>query len=86
MPLCSHTNVPSESPISETLNASTRENVLEFRETLKVIYQENGHGYRHEYESKCQVLDIDLSAMVAGKQAEGATKGYFSGHKNRCGR
>ena len=75
-----------QSTIHETLNASTGENVHEFREALKVIYQKNGQAYRHEYESKCQVLDIDLSAMVSGEQAEGATKGYFSGHKNKRGR
>jgi hypothetical protein len=75
-----------QSTISETLNASTRENVLEFAGALKVIYQKHGQGYQHDYEKKCQVLDIDLSALLAGKHAEGATKGYFSGHKNRRGR
>ena len=75
-----------QSTIHETLDASTGANVHEFREALKVIYQKNGQAYRHEYESKSQVLDIDLSAMVAGKQAEGATQGYFSGHKNKRGR
>ena len=75
-----------QSTISETLNACTAENVSEFAGALKAIYQKEGQGYRHDYEKSCQVLDIDLSAMVAGKQAEGATKGYFSGHKNRRGR
>jgi hypothetical protein len=75
-----------QSTISETLNASTGENVLEFAGALKEIYQKHGQGYRHDYEKKCQVLDIDLSAILAGKQAEGATKGYFSGHENRRGR
>ena len=75
-----------QSTISETLDASTGENVLEFAGALKVIYQKHGQGYPHDYEKKCQVLDIDLSAMLSGKQAEGATKGYFSGHENRRGR
>ena len=75
-----------QSTVSETLDASVGENVQEFAEALKVIYQKHGLGYGHAYEDRCQVLDIDLSAMLAGKQAEGATKGYFSGHKNRRGR
>jgi hypothetical protein len=75
-----------QSTISETLDASTAENVLEFAGALKVIYQKHGQGYQHDYENKCQVLDIDLSAILSGKQAEGATKGYFSGHENRRGR
>lgn len=75
-----------QSTIHETLDASTTENVNQFRDSLKMIYQKNGQGYQHEYERKSQVLDIDLSAMLAGQQAEGATKGYFSGHKNKRGR
>ena len=75
-----------QSTISETLNVSTGENVLEFTGALKLIYQKHGQGYQHDYEKGCQVLDIDLSAMLSGKQAEGATKGYFSGHENRRGR
>lgn len=75
-----------QSTISETLNAGTRENVCELAEALKVIYQKHGQGYAHNYEKQCQVVDIDLSALLAGRQAEGATKGYFSGHENRRGR
>jgi hypothetical protein len=75
-----------QSTISETLNVSTGENVLEFTGALKLIYQKHGQGYQHDYEKGSQVLDIDLSAMLSGKQAEGATKGYFSGHENRRGR
>jgi hypothetical protein len=75
-----------QSTISETLNACTQENVQELVSALKAIYRKQGRGYRHDYEQQCQVLDIDLSAMLAGKQAEGATKGYFSGHENRRGR
>mgnify|MGYP001563398714 CR=1 FL=1 len=75
-----------QSTLQETLNACTVENVLECREATKIIYQKNGRAYRHEYESKSQVLDIDLSGLVSGKQSEGATKGYFSGRKNKRGR
>jgi hypothetical protein len=60
--------------------------VLEFAGALKAIYQKHGQGYQHEYGNTCQILDIDMSAMVPGEQAEGATKWYFSGHENRRGR
>lgn len=75
-----------QSTISETLNACTEKNVVEFAGALKGIYRKHGRGYQHEYGRKCQVLDIDMSAMLSGEQAEGATKGYFSGHENRRGR
>jgi hypothetical protein len=75
-----------QSTISETLTASTGENVLELAGALKGIYRKHGQGYQHDYGSKCQVLDIDMSALLSGEKAEGATKGYFSGHENRRGR
>lgn len=75
-----------QSTISETLNACTEKNVLELAGALEVIYRQHGQGYQHDYGSKCQVLDIDMSALLSGKQAEGASKGYFSGHENRRGR
>ena len=75
-----------QSTISATLSASRPENVLEMGQALKEIYRRHGRGYRHAYEESCQILDIDLSAMLAGKQADGASKGYFSGHENRRGR
>lgn len=75
-----------QSTISETLNACTAANVMELTEVLRSIYKLHGQGYRHDYVKSYQILDIDLSACLAGKQAEGATKGYFSGHENRRGR
>jgi len=32
------------------------------------------------------LLDVDLTGLLAGRQAEGASKGYFSGAKNARGR
>jgi hypothetical protein len=75
-----------QSTVSDTLNACTRGNVQELRAALQTVYRQHGRGYRHDYAQRCQILDIDLSALLAGKQAEGATKGYFSGQINRRGR
>ena len=75
-----------QSTISQTLTACQASNVNELRESLQEIYRKQGQGYRHEYGSRYQILDIDLSALLTGEQAEGATKGYFSGSENRRGR
>jgi hypothetical protein len=75
-----------QSTISETLNACSGKNVQELAGALNEIYRHHGQGYQHDYGKRCQVLDIDMSALLSGKQAEGATKGYFSGHENRRGR
>ncbi len=75
-----------QSTISEMLNATKEKNVDEMREALRIIYQKQGRGYRHNYQRELQLLDIDLSALLAGQQADGASKGYFSGKENRRGR
>jgi len=75
-----------QSVISETLNASTGENVEQMREAMKIICRTYGRGYRHDYEKCWQVVDVDMTGMPAGRKGEGVTKGYFSGHRGRRGR
>ena len=75
-----------QSLVSDTLNACTEETVGQMRRALQEIYHRHGQGYRHKYEKSCQVLDVDISGMPAGRQGEGVTKGYFSGQKGRRGR
>jgi hypothetical protein len=75
-----------QSTISETLNACTEENVEQMRKALQTIYRNQGLGYKHVYENGYQVIDVDMTGMVAGRKAEHATKGFFSGKRNRRGR
>lgn len=75
-----------QSTISDTFNSCTAENVQQKREALREIFQVHSQGYRHDYQLSLQVLDVDMSGMPAGRQAEGATKGYFPKQKNRHGR
>jgi len=75
-----------QSTVSETLNACEAETVHQMRQALQVIYRSHSQGYWHAYERHSQVLDVDLTGLVAGKQAEQATKGYFSGRRNCRGR
>lgn len=75
-----------QSTISRTLNACTAENVAQLRTALTVILRLHGQSYRHDYEKRWQVLDVDLTGMPAGRQGEGVTTGYFPKEKNRRGR
>ena len=75
-----------QSTISDTFNACTPGNVQQKRKALQEIFQVHSQGYRHDYRRGLQVLDVDVSGMPAGRQAEGATKGYFPRQKNRRGR
>jgi hypothetical protein len=75
-----------QSTVSRTVNACTAENVTQMRTALKAILRLHGQSYRHDYEKRWQVLDVDLTGMPAGRQGEGVTTGYFPKEKNRRGR
>jgi hypothetical protein len=75
-----------QSGVSTTLNACKAENVVQMRQAMAAIYQRYGAGYRHNYGHHCQLLDIDMSGMPAGRQGEGSVKGYFAKQKNKRGR
>lgn len=75
-----------QSVVSETLNACTETNVNQFEEVVRNVYQRFSKGYQHDYEEAYLLLDVDLTGLLAGRQAEGASKGYFSGRKNGRGR
>jgi len=75
-----------QSTLSQTFNACTAENVQQMRQALKQILHTHGRCTQHTYEKKWQVLDVDMTGLVAGSQAEGATKGYFANRRQRRGR
>ena len=75
-----------QSTISETVNAATEQTSQEAETLVKQILRAYGSCYRHDYEKKCLLLDVDLTGLLAGKQAEGSEKGYFSGKRNGRGR
>ena len=75
-----------QSVVSDTLNASTQENVEQMRQALQELYRRHSRGFAHDYETTWQVLDVDMTGMPAGRQGEGVTKGYFSDKKNCRGR
>src|SRR3989440_6922497 len=75
-----------QSVVQQTLDAYTDENVIQMQEALDQIYREHSRGYRHEYPSLYQILDIDMRGLPCGPKAALATKGYFAKQRNRRGR
>jgi hypothetical protein len=75
-----------QSVVSTTLNRCTGDNVVQMRRANQLIYRTHGQGYRHDYDKQWQLLDIDMTGMLAGRQGEGVTKGFFSGQRGRRGR
>jgi hypothetical protein len=75
-----------QSTIQDTLNACTSATVQQLLGALTLIYRQHAQGYRHNYQRRLQLLDIDLSGLPCGPKAALATKGYFANARNRRGR
>lgn len=71
-----------QSTVSETLNSCDEINVKQMRTASKRIYQRYSKGYQHHYGKQMQILDVDMSGLVCGEQADGAEKGYFPNQKD----
>jgi hypothetical protein len=75
-----------QSVVQDTLDACTKENIIQMQEALDMIYRQHSRGYRHNYEKGWQLLDADMTGRPCGKKAAFATKGYFAKQRNRRGR
>ena len=79
-----------QSVIQDTLNAAEEQNVIELESALKEMWDEfnlaGSYLEKAQSEGTIETIDMDLTGMPAGKQAECSTKGYFSGEKNARGR
>ncbi|HYG79503.1 MAG TPA: hypothetical protein VD861_03905 [Pyrinomonadaceae bacterium] len=74
------------SVVQDTLDACTPENVEQMRRALNSIFREHAKAARHDYGHRFQFLDIDMSGLPCGPQAELSRKGYFSRAGIRYGR
>ena len=68
------------------MDACTPENVAQLQVALDILYRRHSAGYRHNYQARYQILDLDMSGLVCGPKAAFATKGYFAHRRNRRGR
>jgi hypothetical protein len=75
-----------QSVVQDTLDACTDENVRQMQNAVDQIYRLQSQGYRHDYQERLQLLDIDTDGRPCGKKAAFATKGYFARRPNRRGR
>ena len=75
-----------QSVVQETLDACTVENVRQMKHAFKALMRSHSRAYRHPYQSKLQLLDVDMTGLPCGRRAEKASKGYFANHPHRYGR
>lgn len=70
-----------QSTIARVLDACQSEQVSQLRAGIQAVHRWIGQATRHPWELAPLVVDIDLTGLPAGRQAEGSTKGYFSGKR-----
>lgn len=75
-----------QSTVSDTLDAFTAKGVSQLRQAVEAIQRQQGQVFAHDYEKERLILEVDLTGLLASKNAEGSTKGYFPGKRNRRGR
>ena len=71
-----------QATLSDTLDALTQMNLRELGQSVAQICGRRSRTRQHDWRGFLW-LDFDLSGLLCGKQAEGGTKGYFSGKKTR---
>jgi hypothetical protein len=69
-----------QSMLSRTLDRLTQMNIDQLRTAGTMIWQQHSQVLSHDWRGYLW-LDYDLSGLPSGEQAEGSTKGYFSGKK-----
>jgi len=76
-----------QSGVSRTLDACTEAEVKAMREAQEELLHRYGQCVRHHARSGTPLLlDLDLTGLLAGRQGEGVSKGYFSGQPGARGR
>src|SRR5262245_10362790 len=79
-------NFAQQSTVADTLDRFTELSVQQLRAATSCIYLREGRALRHDYTREgLLILDIDLTGLPASRQAEGSSKGYFSGKKGGTG-
>jgi hypothetical protein len=79
-----------QSVIQETLSACTEENVVQLETTIEHLFEQHNLSGAYIQQAFSQqhviTIDLDLSGQPVSKNAEGSSKGYFSGKRNIYGR
>lgn len=79
------TSCAEQSTVSDSLDACRACDVESMRAGLNRVLQAHGQVMKRNAKAWL-VLDVDTTGLTAGHQCEGATKGFFSGKRDRRGR
>jgi hypothetical protein len=69
-----------QSNLSQTLDELNLTNLSQLEQAVRCMWRQSSRVLEHDWRGFLQ-LDLDLSGLPCGSQAEGSQKGYFSGKK-----
>ncbi len=75
-----------QSVVQETLSACSAENVSQMEQAVDELFRTHSQAFKHDYHAHFQLLDVDMSGLPCGPQAEHSTYGYFGRDNIRYGR
>ena len=78
--LCDWPRFADQSGLSRTLDALTLMNIEQLDGAVRTTWRRHSATLKRDWRAYLW-LDCDLSGLLSGKQAQGGTKGYFSGKK-----
>jgi hypothetical protein len=73
-----------QSTLARTLDELSLTNLSQLEQAVRQIWHQHSHTRQHDWRGFLE-LDLDLSGLPCGQQAQGAEKGYFSGKKTLRG-
>lgn len=73
-----------QSTLSKAINGLTQMNLAELEQAVRQISDCCSRTRHHDWRAFL-LLDFDLSGLLCGKQAQGGSKGFFSGKKTPLG-
>jgi hypothetical protein len=72
-----------QSTIARVLDVCQPEQVAQLRSGVNQLYRWLGEAPHHQWGDPALMIDIDLTGLRAGRQAEGSTAGYFPEKRGR---
>lgn len=77
---------PQQSTIADMLNRVTDTEVAQLQAAIATWMQQHSQALQHPFDTRWLLVDYDTTGLRISKTAEGSTKGFFSGQRNRDGR
>jgi hypothetical protein len=78
---CAHSGL-----IQDMLDGCMPETVIQLQKKNGILYYNHSQALQHGFSHKLLTLDLDLTGLLASKNAEASTKGYFAHNPGARGR